>query len=44
MVTILADDPLARIYIPHFVAANGHGLVSLTTDAGTIRAQVRKAG
>jgi tRNA 2-thiouridine synthesizing protein A len=44
MVTILADDPLARIDIPHFVAANGHALVSLTTDAGTVCARVRKGG
>ena len=44
VVTVLADDPLARIDIPHFAAANGHTLVSLTVDAGTIRAEVRKGG
>jgi len=41
-VAILADDPLARIDIPHFAAAEGHKLESLTTDGGVIRAVVRK--
>ena len=42
VVTILADDPLAKIDIPHFAAANGHQLQSLTFDGGVIRAEVRK--
>ncbi len=42
MVTILADDPLARIDIPHFVASEGHSLERLTVEDGVIRVMVRK--
>jgi tRNA 2-thiouridine synthesizing protein A len=43
-VLLLADDPLARIDIPHFVAANGHQMLSLTESGGVITASVRKGG
>jgi TusA-related sulfurtransferase len=43
-VTILADDPLARIDIPHFAASEGHKLESLTVEEGVIRAVLQKSG
>ena len=43
-VTILANDPLARIDIPHFAAVSGHHVESLTVEAGVVRAVVRKGG
>ena len=41
---VLADDPLARIDIPHFAAANGHAVVELIPAEGVIRAWIRKGG
>jgi tRNA 2-thiouridine synthesizing protein A len=42
VVHLLADDPLAKIDIPHFVKANGHQIVGLTVDDGVLRACIRK--
>ena len=42
-VTILADDPLARVDIPHFAHAHGHTIESVTVDEALIRVVVRKA-
>ncbi len=39
---VLADDPLARIDIPHFASSNGHTLMEITNLGGHIRALVRK--
>ncbi len=44
VVTVLADDPLARIDLPHFAASGGHALVDLKVDGGVITARVRKGG
>jgi tRNA 2-thiouridine synthesizing protein A len=44
VVWVLADDPLARIDISHFAAANGHQLLELTVDDGVLSARVRKSG
>ena len=41
---VLADDPLARIDVPHFATAKGHELIDLTVNAGVVRAWVRKGG
>jgi len=42
-VRLLADDPLARIDVPHFVQQNGHVLVSAEAEAGGFAFVVRKA-
>jgi tRNA 2-thiouridine synthesizing protein A len=41
-VVVLADDPLARIDLPHFAAANGHQVIELSVEAWGLRARVRK--
>lgn len=33
LVVLLADDPMARIDVPHFAAAQGHVVLSLTETA-----------
>ncbi len=43
-VRLLTDDPLAKIDIPHFVAANGYALISLIVSDGLITATIRKGG
>jgi tRNA 2-thiouridine synthesizing protein A len=43
-VVLLADDPLAKIDIPHFAAANGHVVVSLALSGEVITASIRKGG
>jgi len=42
-VRLLADDPMARIDVPHFVRQNGHALVSTLDDGAGIVFLVRKA-
>jgi tRNA 2-thiouridine synthesizing protein A len=44
VVLLLADDPLAKIDVPHFAAANGHIVLSLTVKNGVLHAVVRKGG
>ncbi len=39
---VLADDPLARIDIPHFAAANGHTVTGMTTASGILRVLITK--
>jgi tRNA 2-thiouridine synthesizing protein A len=41
-VVLLADDPMARIDAPHFVAAQGHTLVSMSETADGMRFVVQK--
>jgi tRNA 2-thiouridine synthesizing protein A len=41
---LLADDPLARIDVPHFVAESGMELLSILAEEGAIVAVVRKPG
>lgn len=43
-VTLLADDPLVRIDAPHFLAAAGHRLVSITATDGVITIIAEKSG
>ena len=43
-VMLLADDPLAKIDVPHFAAAHGHTVVSLTIVDGVLHVLVRRGG
>lgn len=40
--TLLADDPLARVDVPHFVRGAGHELVEAAEDGPAFRFTVRK--
>ena len=40
-VTLLADDPMARIDVPHFAAARGCEVLSVEADGPTLRFTVR---
>ena len=42
VVRLLADDPLARIDIPHLLAALGHPLLKLESEDGSLSFLVRK--
>ncbi len=42
VVRLLADDPLARIDIPHLLAALGYPLLKLESEDGTLSFLVRK--
>lgn len=45
VLAMLADDPAARIDVPHFCAEQGHVLVSLSDEpAGVLRFLIRKKG
>ena len=44
VVTLLADDPLARIDVPHFARQAGHTLLDTTQVDGSWRFLVRKGG
>ncbi len=35
-VRLLADDPMARIDVPHFLAAKGYLLIGSSADAGVL--------
>ena len=39
---LLADDPMARIDVPHFAQQNGHVLVSAEADGAVLAFVVRK--
>ncbi len=41
-VRLLADDPMARIDVPHFVREAGHELVEIADDAGVLSFLVRR--
>jgi tRNA 2-thiouridine synthesizing protein A len=41
-VTLLADDPLAKIDVPHFVRAAGHDLLGVEALPDGIRFRIRK--
>jgi tRNA 2-thiouridine synthesizing protein A len=43
LVRLIADDPMARIDVPHFAAANGHEVVAAEDQAGAVAFTVRKA-
>lgn len=42
-VRLLADDPMARIDVPHFVQQNGHVMVSALSEGAGLIFVVRKA-
>jgi tRNA 2-thiouridine synthesizing protein A len=44
LVRLLADDPMARIDVPHFLAAAGHELVGTDHGPGGLSFTVRKCG
>jgi tRNA 2-thiouridine synthesizing protein A len=39
---LLADDPLARIDVPHFLAEAGHALIELRQDGRTLIFTIEK--
>lgn len=41
-IELLADDPMARIDVPHFVRTSGHELVEISDQGGVIAFTVRK--
>jgi tRNA 2-thiouridine synthesizing protein A len=41
-VRLLADDPIARIDVPHFLAAKGYRLIESSTEGGTLSFLVAK--
>ncbi len=41
-VRLLADDPMARIDVPHFAGQNGHVVVSAEAEGGVLTFVVRK--
>jgi tRNA 2-thiouridine synthesizing protein A len=43
-VQLLADDPMARIDVPHFAAAAGHEVVAVEDQGSAVAFTVRKAG
>lgn len=43
-VELLADDPMARIDVPHFARAAGHAVTAVTPETGYLRFEVRKGG
>ena len=43
VVLLLADDPLARIDVPHFISQTGGALLGLETQERQLRFLVRKA-
>jgi tRNA 2-thiouridine synthesizing protein A len=43
LVRLLADDPMARIDVPHFLAAAGHALVASDHIAEDLSFTVRKS-
>ncbi len=42
VVELIADDPMARIDVPHFAREGGHALVDIADQAGVIRFRVKK--
>ena len=42
VVRLLADDPMARIDVPHFVQAAGHVLLEVADDADGLGFTVRR--
>lgn len=44
IVELLADDPMARIDVPHFAAGAGHRVLSIDPDGEALRFRVQKGG
>ena len=43
-VRLIADDPMARIDVPHFATAGGHQLLAVEDQDRAIAFTVRRAG
>jgi tRNA 2-thiouridine synthesizing protein A len=43
LVRLLADDPMARIDVPHFAAAGGHEVVAVEDLGAAVAFTLRKA-
>ncbi len=43
-VKLLADDPLAKIDVPHFLSGHGGRLVESSTEGGVLSFLVEKTG
>jgi tRNA 2-thiouridine synthesizing protein A len=44
VVELVADDPMARIDVPHFVREAGHELAEIADQQGVMRFRVKKRG
>jgi len=44
VVELIADDPMARIDVPHFARENGHEIVEIADQLGVMRFRVKKGG
>lgn len=44
VIRLLADDPMARIDVPHFAAAAGARVLAVGEDAGTLQFTVETPG
>ncbi len=44
VVELLADDPMARIDVPHFVREAGHSVQSMDLAGSTLSFHIRKVG
>lgn len=42
VVRLLADDPMARIDVPHFAGETGHEVLETSEEAGAFSFRVRK--
>ena len=42
VVRLLADDPMARIDVPHFAGEAGHEVLEVSEEAGALSFRVRK--
>ncbi len=42
VVELIADDPMARIDVPHFARESGNELMEIADQAGVLRFRVRK--
>jgi len=44
IVELVADDPMARIDVPHFAREGGHELIEIADQRGVMRFKVKKGG
>jgi tRNA 2-thiouridine synthesizing protein A len=44
VVELIADDPMARIDVPHYARESGHDLLEIADQLGVLRFKVRKMG
>jgi len=44
IVELIADDPMARIDVPHFTRESGHDLIDIADQLGVMRFKVKKKG